>query len=361
MELTLEDAREEVSIHPLWEEYVFPGDEEDASFNNLLEERFYYNPYMGEFSLEFPRASRKCQGGILADEMGLGKTIQMAALICTARPPHHPLVKPQPESDDDDDDDAGYGSDKKPQIKSQDQVAPQSDITPFQLGSKKKNSPGKSHATLVVCPLTLLDQWKDELERCHKALKVFVYHSATKGGLNASTDKYDVVITTYNIVANEWGTIEPKAGGATKLVGLFKGTVLSNVTAILAILMRLRQAVLHPLLVLKKLKISPSSTDDVKTVAKMLEEYENSPYGSFANSQWKDLEKKLKGNHELGGVEEEECVMCLDVMDSRVYLPCMHAFCKECIMNYIENKAGEKVSRIITPNNLPRRVLDSFS
>ncbi|KAH9464311.1 hypothetical protein Pst134EB_003839 [Puccinia striiformis f. sp. tritici] len=490
MELTLEDAREEVSIHPLWEEYVFPGDEEDASFNNLLEERFYYNPYMGEFSLEFPRASRKCQGGILADEMGLGKTIQMAALICTARPPHHPLVKPQPESDDDDDDDAGYGSDKKPQIKSQDQVAPQSDITPFQLGSKKKNSPGKSHATLVVCPLTLLDQWKDELERCHKALKVFVYHSATKGGLNASTDKYDVVITTYNIVANEWGTIEPKAGGVTKLVGLFKvdwyriildeghniknrnaqaskacynlsgsrrwvlsgtpivnrledlasllhfirlepwgnfsfyrsfvtipfskkdpkalvvvqtiiesillrrekkmkdlngqpivslppkqvdlaylelnrkermvydmvynnakseymeylgqGTVLSNVTAILAILMRLRQAVLHPLLVLKKLKISPSSTDDVKTVAKMLEEYENSPYGSFANSQWKDLEKKLKGNHELGGVEEEECVMCLDVMDSRVYLPCMHAFCKECIMNYIENKAGEK-------------------
>ncbi|POW04855.1 hypothetical protein PSTT_10095, partial [Puccinia striiformis] len=512
MELTLEDAREEVSIHPLWEEYIFPGDEEDASFNNLLEERFCkfiksicvftrrsrcsdhyqlqdYNPYMGEFSLEFPRASRKCQGGILADEMGLGKTIQMAALICTARPPHHPLVKPKPESDDDDDD-AGYGSDKKPQIKSQDQVASQSDITPFQLGSKKKKSPRKSHATLVVCPLTLLDQWKDELERCHKALKVFVYHSATKGGLNASTDKYDVVITTYNIVANEWGTIEPKAGGATKLIGLFKvdwyriildeghniknrnaqaskacynlsgrrrwvlsgtpivnrledlasllhfirlepwgnfsfyrsfvtipfskkdpkalvvvqtiiesillrrekkmkdlngqpivslppkqvdlaylelnrkermvydmvynnakseymeylgqGTVLSNVTAILAILMRLRQAVLHPLLVLKKLKISPSSTDDVKTVAKMLEEYENSPDGSFANSQWKDLEKKLKGNHELGGVEEEECVMCLDVMDSRVYLPCMHAFCKECIMNYIENKAGEK-------------------
>ncbi|POW01689.1 hypothetical protein PSHT_12419, partial [Puccinia striiformis] len=492
MELTLEDAREEVSIHPLWEEYIFPGDEEDASFNNLLEERFYYNPYMGEFSLEFPRASRKCQGGILADEMGLGKTIQMAALICTARPPHHPLVKPKPESDDDDDDDAGYGSDKKPQIKSQDQ-----------LGSKKKKSPRKSHATLVVCPLTLLDQWKDELERCHKALKVFVYHSATKGGLNASTDKYDVVITTYNIVANEWGTIEPKAGGATKLIGLFKvdwyriildeghniknrnaqaskacynlsgrrrwvlsgtpivnrledlasllhfirlepwgnfsfyrsfvtipfskkdpkalvvvqtiiesvllrrekkmkdlngqpivslppkqvdlaylelnrkermvydmvynnakseymeylgqGTVLSNVTAILAILMRLRQAVLHPLLVLKKLKISPSSTDDVKTVAKMLEEYENSPDGSFANSQWKDWRKNLKAIMSL--VESKRKNACQShspflsrnflpsvrfVMDSRVYLPCMHAFCKECIMNYIENKAGEK-------------------
>jgi SNF2 family DNA or RNA helicase len=65
-----------------------------------------------------------------------------------------------------------------------------------QHNAKEKQSLRKSHATLVVCPLTLLDQWKDELERCHKALKVFVYHSATKGTLQGNTDKYDVVITT---------------------------------------------------------------------------------------------------------------------------------------------------------------------
>ena len=33
---------------------------------------FYYNPYSGELSLEFPTASTSCRGGILADEMGLG-------------------------------------------------------------------------------------------------------------------------------------------------------------------------------------------------------------------------------------------------------------------------------------------------
>ena len=50
------DGRE-VSMHPLWEEYRFPASDDT----------FYYNPYSGELSLEFPRASKKCRGGILAD------------------------------------------------------------------------------------------------------------------------------------------------------------------------------------------------------------------------------------------------------------------------------------------------------
>ena len=49
----------EISMHPLWEEYRFPGSNE--------EETFYYNPYSGELSLIFPKASKKCLGGILAD------------------------------------------------------------------------------------------------------------------------------------------------------------------------------------------------------------------------------------------------------------------------------------------------------
>ncbi|WAQ86001.1 hypothetical protein PtA15_6A631 [Puccinia triticina] len=486
MEVTLEDAREEVSIHPLWEEYLFPHDEDQAHQINGPDEQFYYNPYMGEFSFEFPRASRKCQGGILADEMGLGKTIQMAALICTARPPNHPLLKPA------NDDDQWYDSDKKPKIKAE-QEASGWESSPLQQGPTKRNLLRKSHATLVVCPLTLLDQWKDELERCHKALKVFVYHSASKAALSGAADQYDVVITTYNIVASEWATIDSKSSEIPKLHGLFKvdwyriildeghniknpkaqsskacynlsgrrrwvlsgtpivnrledlssllhfirlepwgdfsfyrsfvtvpfskkdpkalvvvqtiiesvllrrekkmkdlngepivslppkhinlaylelnrkertiydmiynnakseymeylgqGTVMSHVTAILAILMRLRQAVLHPSLVLKKIKWSKGqSDDDAKTIGNIMKDYENSTDSSFAANQWKDLEKRLKGKKGDGEVEEQECVMCLDVMDSRVFLPCMHAFCKECIMSYIENKAGEETT-----------------
>jgi len=65
---------------------------------------------------------------------------------------------------------------------------------------------------------------------------------------------------------------------------LGQGTVLKNVTVILAILMRLRQAVLHPLLVLNQMKLSESgSADDVKTVDEMLKEYQQSNDGSFAS------------------------------------------------------------------------------
>lgn len=59
---------------------------------------FYYNPYSGELSLDFPQASKRCRGGILADgaldvissersfveqrtEMGLGKTIMLAGWV----------------------------------------------------------------------------------------------------------------------------------------------------------------------------------------------------------------------------------------------------------------------------------------
>ncbi|KAJ1340193.1 hypothetical protein BSLG_005186 [Batrachochytrium salamandrivorans] len=46
--------------------------------------KFYYNKYSGELSLQAPKELH-CSGGILADEMGLGKTIEMLALIHSSR------------------------------------------------------------------------------------------------------------------------------------------------------------------------------------------------------------------------------------------------------------------------------------
>ena len=48
------------SMHPLWEEYVFPSTDSEHKF-------FYFNPYSGELSLEFPEANSQERGGILAD------------------------------------------------------------------------------------------------------------------------------------------------------------------------------------------------------------------------------------------------------------------------------------------------------
>lgn len=78
MEVGEQDARESMSMHPLWEEYRFPSPPNSGSVFD--DEAFYYNPYSGELSLDFPKASNSCRGGILADEMGLGKTIMVASL-----------------------------------------------------------------------------------------------------------------------------------------------------------------------------------------------------------------------------------------------------------------------------------------
>jgi DNA repair protein RAD5 len=68
--------REDVSMHPLWEEYLWPTKDQDDQELPRVEglDKFYVNPYMGELSIEFPRQEQNCLGGILADEMGLGKT-----------------------------------------------------------------------------------------------------------------------------------------------------------------------------------------------------------------------------------------------------------------------------------------------
>lgn len=47
--------------------YIFPPEAADGVID-LCEDDvpFYFNPYSGELSLEFPRAERNCRGGILA-------------------------------------------------------------------------------------------------------------------------------------------------------------------------------------------------------------------------------------------------------------------------------------------------------
>lgn len=47
--------------------YVFPPEASDGVIDLCQDEvPFYFNPYSGELSLEFPRAERNCRGGILA-------------------------------------------------------------------------------------------------------------------------------------------------------------------------------------------------------------------------------------------------------------------------------------------------------
>lgn len=71
-----EDARQSLSLHPLYEEYRFPSPIDGPV--PVEPEPFFYSPYSGELTLKFPKASKKCRGGILADGKSLPSFVYIA-------------------------------------------------------------------------------------------------------------------------------------------------------------------------------------------------------------------------------------------------------------------------------------------
>ncbi|KAI0477322.1 hypothetical protein GGR56DRAFT_636793 [Xylariaceae sp. FL0804] len=99
------------------------------------------------------------KGGLLADDMGLGKTLQSIALL---------LTNPKPDD----------------------------------------KHPGVEKTTLVVAPLALIRQWEAELKNrvssSHR-MKVLVHHGPQRTKRFEDLRRYDVVITTYQILVSEHG------------------------------------------------------------------------------------------------------------------------------------------------------------
>ncbi|CCE82794.1 Piso0_002540 [Millerozyma farinosa CBS 7064] len=93
-------------------------------------------------------------GGILADEMGLGKTVQIIALLVYSK-----LTQ-------------------------------------------------KDNPTLIVCPVSLINQWKSEIETKAKGLTAFAYNRKEKLNGYAALAKYDVVIISYSTLASEYSKYE---------------------------------------------------------------------------------------------------------------------------------------------------------
>ncbi|KAG9222353.1 hypothetical protein CCMSSC00406_0002688 [Pleurotus cornucopiae] len=451
------DARNQMSMHPLWSEYVFPPIPEVDGIIDLTDDRpFYFNAYSGELSLELPKVAT-CRGGILAD-VGLGKTIMVSALIQS---------NSKPESTD-----SVQGPSKGRQLRLN---------NAFKPAPRKGSSHKDAHATLVVAPASLLSQWAEEIQRSSTpgSTKVIVWHGQNRLDLDAALegddddDKTKVVVTSYGILTSEF--TKPDKNGrkapvfeitwlrvvldeahhcksrtsrtakavyalrshnrwavtgtpiVNRLEDLFsllkflaykpwsefsyfrsfitlpfldhdpkaieivqvilesillrrqkdskdsdgkpivdlppkevrveklefsplehklydsiyatvklnfdqlsaKGLITKNYTHILAMLMRLRRAVLHPSLVLgntEEITADGDGTVDKDELVQKLTEDESKAKNAFA-------EKVLAG---LADEDEAECPICFDVMDVPTIIPvCMHKCCKDCIVGFL--------------------------
>ena len=197
--------KKEVSMHPLWEEYIWPTkDMDDQQLPDVANQpSFYVNPYSGELSLNFPTQEQHCLGGILADEMGLGKTIEMLSLMHT----HRSEVAMQ-------------ASDS----------APSSVIDLPRLPKSSSSVVFAPATTLVVAPMSLLAQWESEAAKASKpgTLKTMVYYGTEKAAnlqnlcceANA-TSAPDLIITSYGIILSEFNQIANRGGDRGSHGGLF--------------------------------------------------------------------------------------------------------------------------------------------
>lgn len=129
--------------HPLWDEYAF----DDGT-------SFYVSPFSLKASLTFPQATGSCQGGILADEMGMGKTIETLSLIL-ANYPCHDTSKTI----------SGVPTARKCSFCDLVRHSFICAVIPM------LHSHSGVKTTLVVAPMSLIAQWKQEIER-FSSLKV---------------------------------------------------------------------------------------------------------------------------------------------------------------------------------------------
>ena len=107
-----------------------------------------------------------------------------------------------PEDDTDSDGDKAYKPSPVKRIPLN-QTKKQSKLsnTNFGISSSPTKGGGRANATLVVAPMSLIGQWRDEIERCSNArLTVSLYYGTSRGDLEDELeDGTDVVITRYEL------------------------------------------------------------------------------------------------------------------------------------------------------------------
>eukprot|EP00039_Didymoeca_costata_P003209 m.66023 g.66023 ORF g.66023 m.66023 type:complete len:1105 (-) comp11779_c0_seq2:55-3369(-) len=204
-------------LHPSWREQNFGIETSD---------KWYWNINSGAITVEFPSAELESRGGILADAMGLGKTVEMLSLIVTERADDGFKQRcAYSESED------REASKKKrrtssgiPKKTTVEHKVPLS-LTRF-LDEGQSNNPEISlggcpngvddmgrwlaHATLIVCPMSLLNQWREEiLQHTHiTPSDIYLMYGDTKGCTKEKLSSVSIVLTTFGSLAAQYKLTE---------------------------------------------------------------------------------------------------------------------------------------------------------
>ncbi|RKP34364.1 SNF2 family N-terminal domain-containing protein, partial [Dimargaris cristalligena] len=174
------ETPEMCQMDPLWTQYNFAK-------SSLIHQKstrgrpFYFHKHTGQLSLKFPRINNRYCGGILADEMGLGKTIEVLSLIhATFQPGDTHLAPSQP-------------------------PLPHTDPS---IGPDLIETP----ATLIVCPMSLMSQWRDEAKLFSQpgSIQVDIYYGPSRNlSFLQDPDRHAskgplILITSYNTLLADY-------------------------------------------------------------------------------------------------------------------------------------------------------------
>ncbi|HND62821.1 MAG TPA: DEAD/DEAH box helicase, partial [Opitutaceae bacterium] len=120
---------------------------------------------------------RQRLGGILADEMGLGKTLQALAALQAASAVEGAQVESRR---------TPSGPQAEPLLRPAD----------LRLSTA-------STASLVVCPASLVENWRREAARFAPGLRVFVHHGSRRLADAAAVGSHDLVVTSYGTLTRD--------------------------------------------------------------------------------------------------------------------------------------------------------------
>ncbi|KAI9080161.1 hypothetical protein K1719_037839 [Acacia pycnantha] len=197
------------TLHPCWEAY------------HLADERelvIYLNVFSGEATIEFPSTLQMARGGILADAMGLGKTIMTIALLLahsgTGGSSSSQLMD-QPLSESGEVNDTVQNSSNVPKKASK--------FSGFEKLRKQRNTLTNG-GSLIICPMTLLGQWKAEIETHVQpgSLSLYVHYGQSRPKDAKTLVQSDIVITTYGIVASEFSIENAEDNGGLFSIRWFR-------------------------------------------------------------------------------------------------------------------------------------------